>query len=239
MKKILTFIIVILSLNIKVSAASLCNYTEQTELNSKAANIKVSYELIDDVVGTSDEGYVNYYFKISIVNVTEDFYVVVKNDYNDEENTYYSSDAQDGIITIKWPYSDKVTNFNIQAFTSSKTNCPNEKFKTVYLTTPRFNKYSEREICLDYPDFNYCQKFVTFAEIDDAEFVDKMVKFSESENKGTTDEPITQDDVTIVDKIIEFIDDYKFIILGGIGLIVIGSVVIYRVRTKKQRELGL
>lgn len=239
MKKILTFVIAMFLLNIRVSAASLCSYTEQAELNSKAANIKVSYEVIDDVVGSDDEGYIDYYFKVSIVNVTEDFYVVVKNDYNDEEQTYYSSDAVDGIITIKWRYSDKVTNFNIQAYTSSNTNCPNEKFKTVYLTTPRFNEYSEREICLDYPDFNYCQKFVTFAEINDDEFVEKMVSYSEKVTGQDEQEPTTPNDVTLIDKIIEFIDNYKFIILGSIVVIVVGSVIIHRVRTKKQRELGL
>ena len=86
MKKLAIFLITgLLLFTINVKAASNCSYQEQAELNSKAANVKVSYEVVEETIGTEDF-YVNSFFKISITNVSEEFYVVVQNSY--EKNKY-------------------------------------------------------------------------------------------------------------------------------------------------------
>lgn len=238
MKKILTFLTVMFLFNINVSAASLCTYKEQTELNSKAANIKVSYEAMEETIG-EDDVYINNYFKISIINVTEDFYVVVKNNINKDEKTFTSSDAKDGLITFNWTNINEITNFTILVYTTNNTNCAHEKFKTIYLTTPRYNVYSDRDICYENSDFYLCQKYVTFAEIDDMEFLNKLDNYliGETNNKG--EEPTKPVEIPITDKIFNFIDDYKWFIIGGVLIIITVSYTIYRVKTKKQRELGL
>jgi len=239
MKKIITFIMLMLFLNIEVSAASLCSYQEQSVINSKAANIKTSYEAVEELVGTDEIGYYKQYFKISITNITEEFYVVMKNDLTNEEIIYRNSDTTDNILTINWDNTEKVTNFTIQIYTSNKTSCPEEKYKTMYITLPRYNKYSERDVCVENPDFYLCQRFVTFEEIDDSEFVNQIVEYKQKENKIEEEKPIIEEEPTIMDKVFEFIDTYKFFIIGGIVIAIGIIVIVHRVRTKKQRELGL
>ncbi len=239
MKKILSFLVVMFLFNINVSAASLCDYTEQSELNSKAANVKVSYDIVDSKVTFEDGNADIRIFRIQILNVTEDFYVVVKNDINKEEKTYYSTDAVDGVISFDWDYAETVTNFTIQVYTTNKTNCADEKYKTFYLTTPRYNEYSNIETCQELTDFYLCQEFVTFADISRDKFISQLESYRNGEVNNKGEEQEENENPTITDKIFEFIDDNKWYIIGGLSVIIIASFVIHRVKTKKQRELGL
>ena len=239
MKKIITFILLMLFFNIEVNAASLCTYQEQSTINSKAANVKASYEISSINHGNEEVGHKEHFFTISITNVTEDFYIVIKNDLNNEEVTYKSSDAVDGIITIKWTDVLEVTNLTIQVYTTNKTSCPNERYKTFYLTLPRYNEFSGKSSCVENPDFYLCKEFVTFDEIDETEFIDRMIQYKE---KGTATEekpPVVQEEQTFMDKVFEFVDTYKYILVGGAVLVIISIAIIHRVKTKKQMELGL
>lgn len=244
MKKVITFIVVMFLLNIRVSAASLCSYQEQSELNSKAANIKASYEIIKEVTDNNDDAYadtvlIEDYLKVSIANVTEEFYVLVKNDYTKEQKTYTAKSAKDGIISFDWKNTDAVTNFTIQVYTTNKVKCPDERIKTIYLTVPRYNKFSNRDICLEHTDFYLCQEYVTFAEIDNIKFTEQMVKYlnKEVDNKGEVQEEPTPS--TPTDIIFNFINTYKWYIIIVILVGVFAGVSIYKAKTKKQRELGL
>lgn len=239
MKKILSFLVVMFLFNINVSAASLCDYTEQSELNSKAANVKVSYDIVDSTLTFEDGVSLNKIFRIQMLNVTEDFYVIVKNDINKEEKTYYSTDAVDGVISFDWDYAETVTNFTIQVYTTNKTNCADEKYKTFYLTTPRYNNYFNIETCQELTDFYLCQEFVTFTDVSRDKFISQLESYRNGEvnNKGEKQEE--NENLTITDKIFEFIDNNKWYIIGGLSVIIIASFVIHRVKTKKQRELGL
>ena len=239
MKKILTFLTIMFSFNINVSAASLCSYQEQTELNSKAANIKVSYKIIDDTIQFEDGASSMKVFNIELLNITEDFYVVIKNDINKEEKIYYSSDAVNGVVSFKWDYAETVTNFTIQVYTTNKTNCADEKYKTFYLTTPRYNEFYNIETCQELTDFYLCQEYVTFAEVSREKFLTQIENYRNGEVNNKGEEPNVQEEPKMTDKIFEFIDDNKWFILGGLLVITISGVTIYRIRTKKQRELGL
>lgn len=238
MKKILVFLSLFILFSVNVKAASSCTYTEQAELNSKAANIKVSYDVIDKTIHFEDGDANQRLFKIQILNVTEEFYIVVKNDITKVDKTYYSKDAVDGIISFEWDYVESITNFTIQVYTTIKTNCSGEKYKTFYLSTPRYNEYYNYTICSQLSDFYLCQEFVTFSEISRDKFFAqvKNYKSGKIDNKG--EEPIVEEPTT-TDKIFSFIDNNKWYILGGISIIIIGIYVIYRMKTKKQRELGL
>lgn len=244
MKKVITFIVVMFLLNVNVSAASLCSYQEQSELNSKAANIKASYEIIKEITDNNDDAYsdsvlIEDFLKVSISNVSEEFYVLVKNDYNREQKTYTTKSAKDGIITFDWKNTDEVTNFTIQVYTTNKVKCPDERIKTIYLTVPRYNKFSNRDICLENKDFYLCQEYVTFAEINNVKFTEQMVKYlnKEVDNKGEVNEDPTPS--TPTDVIFNFINTYKWYIIIVILAGVFAGVSIYKVKTKKQRELGL
>lgn len=238
MKKILAFLSLMLLFNINVSAASSCNYNEQAELNSKAANVNVSYEVIDSTEEFEDGLANTRVFQIQILNVTEEFYILIKNDVTKEEKTYYSTDAKDGIISFIWDYAETVTNFTIQIYTTNKTNCVDEKYKTIYLTTPRYNEYYNIESCQELSDFYLCQEFVTFSDINRENFLKQLESYRNGEIDISGEEPVVEEPSS-TDKIFKFIDDYKWYIIGGVVIIILGSYTVYRIKTKKQRELGL
>ena len=239
MKKILAILFIVFLYNSNVYAASICDYKEQTAINQKASNVKVSYEVVTETVKFEDMDSTMEAFDISIFNITEEFYVIVKNSVTEEEKYFTSADAVDGVIHFKWTYADNVTNFTIQVFTTNKTSCPDEKYKTVYLTTPRFNTYYNVETCQDNPDFYLCQKFVTFSEIDEEKFFKQLESYKNGEINSSGEDPKADTNDKITDKIFEFLDDYKWYMLGGLVIITGTTIVIQRIRTKKQRELGL
>ena len=239
MKKILAILFIVFLYNSNVYAASICDYKEQTAINQKASNIKVSYEVVTETIKFEDMDSTMEVFDISIFNITEDFYVIVKNNVTEEEKYFSSSDAKDGVVHFKWTYADNVTNFTIQVFTTDKTSCPDEKYKTIYLTTPRYNTYYNVGTCQDNPDFYLCQKFVTFSEIDEEKFFQQLESYKNGEINDSGEEPKNPSNDNITDIIFNFLNEYKWYILGSIVIIVGVTIVIQRIRTKKQRELGL
>lgn len=243
MKKILLIFIVLFSFNIHASAASICSYKEQTELNSKAANIKVSYEEKEIILHNEDMDTTKKVFEISIFNIIEDFYVIVKNNKNNSEMLFRGSDTTDGIAKFTWDDLSEVANFTFQVYTTEKTNCPDERFKTIYLTTPRYNIYYDREICSKLKEFYLCEKYVTFDEVDANEFSIKLKEYQEEiskiDNNKEEDNKTNDKDISLTDNIFKFLDTYKFIIIGGLLIVLAILYVVNRKKTKKQRDLGL
>lgn len=238
MKKIASILFAMIFCISNVKAASLCSYKETTELNKIASNVKATYELLEKTIHFEDKDATKEIFNISIFNITENVYVIVKNNYNNMEKTYTYADSKEGIVEFDWENSDKVTNFTIEVYSTSKTSCPHEKLKTTYLITPRFNEYSNREVCNENPDFYLCQKYVNFKEVDETKFLSQL----ENYKKGSitdSDEKLDEPELTMFDKIFNFINNYKLYILGGIAIIITASLIIYKIRTKKQRDLGL
>ena len=109
----------------------------------------------------------------------------------------------------------------------------------MYLTTPRYNEYSNYEICQRLSDFYLCQEFVTFSEIDEAKFDTQIDKYINGDVNSEGEKVKDTDELKLTDKIFSFIDDYKWYIIGGSLVLIISITVIYRAKTKKQRELGL
>lgn len=238
MKKILIIIMTMFLFNVNVSAKSLCDYNEQTELNAKVANIKVSYDVIDKTLHFADGDANQRLFKIQVLNVTDEFYIIVKNDINNEEITYNSTNAINGIISFEWDYVETVTNFTIQVYTTNKTNCADEKYKTFYLTTPRYNEYYKYSICSDLSDFYLCQEFVTFDKVNRDNFFSQINNYKNGEINNKGEEPLIENP-TITDKLFEFINVNKWYIFGGIVVITSLIVIINKRKSGKQRELGL
>lgn len=240
MKKVGTVLLLVMMIFFNVSAKSSCSYKEQTDLNSKAANVKASYEITTITKKYEDMDINSEVLKVTILNATEDLYVKVRDDYKNEEKFFHNSDSDKGVVTFIWESVDKVTNFTIEVYSSDKTNCPGEKYKTIYLTLPRYNDFYNRIICQENPDFYLCKKFVTSKQIDDVEFEKKLISYQ----KGLIDKDGDKTDDNnknngIINKVGNFVVKYKWYIIGGFILIGTSSYVIIRIKTKKQRELGL
>lgn len=156
------FIISFFLITTTTKAADSCTYKEQQALNKEAKNININYELVnkldeapkDQIISTRDY----YYLQVTIVNLTDDFNIKITNNIDNEEKNFYSSDAVDNVISFKNEYSDVVTyKININAQTENCTKTINTKS----LTVPKFNTFYKSGLCVDIPEYKYCQELIS------------------------------------------------------------------------------
>ena len=238
---LLFFVMIFLPINV-VKAASKCDYNEQAKLNNDVADIKITYEeaegftgeiLESEGGGTFEESY--NYFKITIYNLTEDFFVRISNDYNKEVKYIRYSDLIDGVGIYEWTHLDKVTKFTFKVYSSNKTGCANEEYRIAYLTTPRLNVFYNNAICTGKESFYLCQKYVTEDEIDYTTFMNEVNSFSTGESDNTLDDTVN-DNKTFLDNVRDFVNENKVTIGIVSTLIVIGGVVAVVIVIKKRRS---
>lgn len=234
LKKLFLVFVISLFFCANVSATSQCSNEEQAKLNKMVANVKATYEEGEGVLDTEEyplpdeilsaenpEDYSSTYnfFKISITNITDNIYVVVTNDYDDSKYTFSSSNTNNGVALFNWELINQVTTFTIKVYASSNTSCADELYKTLYLTTPRFNEYYFYEACSEAPDFEMCQKYVTFKDVDLDTFLTKLDKYLSKNNKKADEE--TKENFFEKNKIEIIIGGAVLIAAIGVGTFVV------------------
>lgn len=235
MKKIFTIFLTFFMMLTMVKAE--CSRSEKLDLNSKAANVKTNYELVADKIDYEDGVSSIEYFVINILNITEDTYVEVSNDFYDEVKTYHYKDTENGNVRITWTDTDQIVNFTIKVYAENSTSCGGELLKTSRMATPRFNNYYYLAICNDAPDFYLCQKYVTVDEVDESEFIEKIDSFINGKVDKNGDEINPNENKK---GFLEILNENKWYIVGGVAVIGAGiGIAIYLKKTKKQRELGI
>jgi hypothetical protein len=184
MKKVLNiaifFIISFFLITTTTKAADSCTYKEQQALNKEAKNININYELVnkldeapkDQIISTRDY----YYLQVTIVNLTDDFNIKITNNIDNEEKNFYSSDAVDNVISFKNEYSDAQTE-----------NCT-KTINTKSLTVPKFNTFYKSGLCVDIPEYKYCQELIS-TNLDDNKIGSAITKYYNQVNseKSETD----------------------------------------------------
>ncbi len=239
MKKLFLGLSIFFLFLINANAASLCSYKDQITLNQKAANIKRGYDIITEIYEDEDGEVDVDTFRISIYNLTEEFYAVITNTKNRDEKRINYSDVVDGVASFDWDDVGDLTTFDIKIYTSSKSPCPDELYKTLLLTTPRYNPYSETNACYSAPEFSLCQRYVTFSQMSQDEFLDRVEGYIE----GTVDEDdqnIPKDDQNFFTKLIKFISKYKWVfIIGTVVVIGVSGGYVVIKKNRKQRKLEI
>ena len=240
-KNLLITLLAVLFLNYDIANASTCSYSERAQLNKDVASIKVIYEeqmgLVDpslyECQPDNEECTAEYnYFKISVLNMSKDFYFTVKNNVDNTKKTYRYSDSVDGVISFNWEGILNITTFTFEVYSSEETGCPRDRYRTIYLTTPRKNLYHYYGQCQNDPDYFLCEKYVTFEEMSFYEFMDSMEERAEELKK----EQEKDKEITFFQKIIDYIVENKFTLLIIGGVVVAGvatTVVVVKVRRKK------
>lgn len=165
-----------------VDAASVCSYEKQSAISKSSYNVKVTYEEARGMLDPDEyyvpdnedpETYVVYYdyFKIKILNITEDIYIKLENSANKEVKYIKYEDTNEGAFTLDWKDLSQVTTFNFTIYSSTKTECPNEEFRKGVISTPMLNKNYNNVMCMEIPEFNLCQKYIT-NNISDKKFLE-------------------------------------------------------------------
>lgn len=223
---------------VNVNAES-CSYKEQADLNSEVAQIKVKYEekvgLVDPSTYTCHEEAesceVQYnYFGITILNMSENFYIEVT-DNSKTKTKYTYDDVKDGVITFDYQDIDVMNNYTFKVYASYKTNCSDELYRTIYLTTPRFNKFYYEPQCAKYPEHYLCQKYVTTK--DDVEWSKFGSIMHEYQTKKETEAEAQNHN--FLEKIYDFIDSHKLLLTITTVVVVAGVATVVIIKKRKER----
>ncbi len=237
MKKVILFLYFYLIFGLAhmpVSAAELCSNSEITRLSKLAYNVNIDYEMnryVSDIesVGPNGEIGEDYYYAsdINVYNLVEGLRLEVINRDGDEEYSFTSSDAKDGILYLNGGVANRIKKFEFKIYGTG--GCNNELLRTSYLTTPKWNEFSTYDVCKEIPDYYMCQAFVTtdydVTEIDFNKNAEEYIEEQEKENS-----PIYQ-----VSNF--FKEHWKGIIIGVVSVGVVGTCVTIFVVRKKRRRL--
>ena len=210
-----------------------CNNEDSKKVKDAAQKIEVSYTIKNMLVGTSidiDEPDMpeveeyDYGFEIAIKNITEDIYVVVKNDYSNDVFTYHYADTENGVKTFESIATDEAVNFTFEV-KSENVNCKDEDYRKITLTTPIYNLYYRYQFCSDNPKSKVCKMFVN-EKISAKEFATEVNAKKEDNQKS---------DDSNKKNVPTFVKENKYLfIIGGIVIVIIGVATVC-VKIKKRR----
>lgn len=238
---VLMMLVSFLSINTVYAA---CSSEDNIKLNKAAININPSYEVkegeyqgeVDPPDGEDvDNPKVTYFYhKIYISNLTEDLYVVVTNNKDKTKKTLRYEDGENGIVSFDWNNLWEITDFIITVYSSDKTNCPDTKLYTTYLTTPLYNDFSTYEACSGLDEFYLCYQFLTVPQVDFNTFVELTNKYREGKIDKNGDE--------IKDKeeekgFVAFVKKHKVMIGVTAMVIVVAGGIVTVIIVRKQRRV--
>ena len=167
--KYIVFTLLFIFINVFCVHAS-CTSEEISTLKEETKNIKITYKHLGKVeIEDTDEVYYNY-FKLSAVNLSDDFYVMLSKNTNKFvpidgkiETTVYSGNWDFHI------YSNKCE----------------EKINTIDVFIPTFNVYSLDPLCegIDGEDFELCGKYYEY-NIEYSDFIQRVTRYREIHDVG-------------------------------------------------------
>ena len=203
-----------------------CGSTVKSKDLAAASNIKVAYEPVefnpDD--GT---GRLFYYVDITIYNIPDEVMVEV---YNGKSGKTYTIDSSmtndDRAIKLRQKDTSELVNytFTIKART---VECYGETLRTIKLTTPKYNYFSQRAVCADIPEYYMCKTFVSY-DVDGAKFLNNVTAYKESQEEDAT-ENIKEGKTSVTAKAAKTVSKYKFLILGIVLVAaVVGTVLVIK-----------
>lgn len=180
MKSIFKYILLFIIIVPNIVNAEKCSYIEKYKLMKEASKVKIKYEPVfedieDNNCSTGDcLPQRIYYFKIYILNASENMRIEVENNYNNDKTTYTKDDISDDVITFFDYDSTEVKRYEFKIYASEATECNTEKLQTIYLTLPRHNRFYNEGYCLDHEDYYLCEEYVEFDDMDINDFHKKM-----------------------------------------------------------------
>ena len=224
-KKIFLFVIFsilfIFCLTIKVDA--LCTSKKFNDLKMTAYKSTVNYDL------KFDEDH-KYYFILTVSNVDKNILVQYNGRFYEPKN---------GVVEIDNKVFGGQT-YEIFLYGGYNTACVEDYLYTKRITVPKYNIYSERDECIEYEEFNLCNKWYAGNIIDDEDFENQLDVYIKTLKKKNS-KPIEKQNKNIFDSIIDFYTSNKIItvpITIIIILFVLYKIAIRIIRRKNRIKLN-
>ena len=216
---LVAFLLLIISIPKVNAARDVCTKSYYSQMKSKAYQVSFNYDL-----HTSENE--PYYFTISITNIQPGIVVQYGNatiKYEEGKQIYELSYIFDGGTT-----------YEFYIYADEGYPCVGEHLYTKKISIPKYNKYSERDECIEYEEFPLCNKWYQ-KDINSLEdFLQALELYKKSLEK---DEPedLDKEDKSIFDKIIEFYKDH-IIITGPLTVLIIGGAGYYGFNKYQKRK---
>ncbi len=209
----LVYILLSFSCLFPFSVNAECDYQRKAELSRIASNVQFSYNY--------DE---NNNFTVNITNLTDDIYIK----YEDYATLYdqFIRGGNEAQLVIP---SGATVKFSIY---SADNSCPDTFILEKYVSTPKYNSYSESEECKRNPEFKYCQKWMD-TTVTQTKFDTELAEYKNSLND---DRDNLSSDKSVISLLFELLkENFVVIIILIIFVIVFALFVIY-IKLKKKRR---
>lgn len=219
-KKLFTFIftfVLLICFSVKVEA--LCTSKRYSNLKMLAYKSEVSYEL------NFDEKH-NPYFLLTVNNVDKDVLVMFS-------DMIY--EPVDGIVKIPTRLTGGTT-YEVKLYGGYNTACIEEYLYTKNIAVPKYNKFSERDECIEYEEFYLCNKWYPGVINDEKSFENELDAYIKSlTNKEEEKKP--EKEKSIFEKAIDFYTNNLIFTLPITILIVlfIGYKVVVKIIRRRNR----
>ena len=192
-------------------------------LSASCEDVKNEARAVYEVVlnlNTSEE----FTIRTQLYNLTENLYVVILNNYNDEVKTLRYSEVVDGVLSFDTYNVNHNISYVVKVY-SEDASCGIEPLNTISFTTDKFNEHSISSVCKNPYEIDMCDPFYDVGDMSFSEFNERVSKLVEEASK------------TFGDKVLDFIKKYYLFVLIPVILIVLVYVVrIMLLRRGKENE---
>lgn len=218
---IFVLLLMILSMGIIVKADDdTCTKEELTRLKELAKKVEINYDYVLKEAKQNGE-VIKYpdYFTLTATNLNSDLKVMIIENYYEGKYKEFTNGLATEATLKPFNEGEKVT-VTIKAFVPNK--CSGRTILSKVVKIPYYNRFSEEDICKEYPDFKYCSE-LTETTITLDKFNTEINKYINSLNvEEETEKP--NNSWTLL------------IIIGGVivglGLIFVITLIVIRVRKK-------
>ena len=225
MKKINILIVLLLALFINITIVKACDELEKKQISQDASNIKISYVPNSEETKDPDMSRVEEqknYLDIKIYNVPSTVYLVLNSGSYatqvDKIQLDYHNIGPDGSITLRMESLTRTANLVLEVYSFTNT-CSGEKIKTITLKVPKFNTYSQLDVCSDIPEFYLCQEYIDF-EIDKSKFYSQVEEYREKKDNPESADLIIDDGTTAQHNIYVEKKSYLKHIIFGVATVI-------------------
>ena len=198
---------------VPLKANGACTVDDKMRYSSLATNITTSYNYREEN-GSA-------YFDVTIHNVHRDLVVVdtaTNKRYesnNNSLNNFTITNLKDG------------SNYSFKVYAKSG-DCSYRLFNTLYVTTPKYNKYYSDSVCLGASDYLLCQKWAEIGNITYDEFKKQVIEFKNPKNNEIIDD--LNDNRNWIYIFGDFWSKYYLYIVGGIIIVFVPIIIIMKKR---------
>lgn len=244
----LILVLICFMIFIPIVKAIECPNSDKIELRKLASNVKVSYDEATGIRepgtygppdGYTEEDYVSYYdyFEVKFLNVTENIFIKVTNNINEEEKIINYNDTENGEYILNWKDTSKVVSLKYIIYASNKTNCYNYEIKSGVLTLPAYNPYYTHNKCLGLEDYSLCHKYVNFNITYDS-FIEKINKHLEEAKKQEEEKDEKENDNFFRKVNLFYKKNKEIVLIFSVGVIIVGGIIIgLTIRKKRGRTI--